>query len=60
MPNALISQPRRMELVIFDLETAGSTPRDNKIIQLAKVRMRHGEMRAAARFETFVRPHLPQ
>jgi DNA polymerase III alpha subunit (gram-positive type) len=45
-----------MELVVFDLETTGFSPRCHEIIQIAAVRMRHGEVMAAERFETFVRP----
>jgi DNA polymerase III alpha subunit (gram-positive type) len=45
-----------MHLVIFDLETTGFSPRYHEIIQIAAIRMRHGEILAADRFETFVRP----
>jgi DNA polymerase III alpha subunit (gram-positive type) len=45
-----------MNLVIFDLETTGFSPRYHEIIQIAAIRMRHGEIVAADRFETFVRP----
>ena len=45
-----------MELVIFDLETTGFSPRYHEIIQIAAVRMRHGEIIAGEHFETFVRP----
>lgn len=45
-----------MHLVIFDLETTGFSPRYHEIIQIAAVRMRHGEVMAEDRFETFVRP----
>ena len=45
-----------MNLVIFDLETTGFSPRYHEIIQIAAVRMRHGEIVATDRFETFVRP----
>ena len=45
-----------MHLVIFDLETTGFSPYRHEIIQIAAVRMRHGEILAADRFETFVRP----
>ena len=51
-----------MHLVIFDLETTGYSPRYHDIIQIAAVRMRHGEILAAEHFATFVRPpgHIPQ
>ena len=45
-----------MDLVIFDLETTGLSPRFNEIIQIAAIRMRHGEPLAEERFETFVCP----
>jgi DNA polymerase III epsilon subunit-like protein len=45
-----------MNLVIFDLETTGFSPRYHEIIQIAAIRMCHGEIVAADRFETFVRP----
>jgi DNA polymerase III alpha subunit (gram-positive type) len=45
-----------MNLVIFDLETTGFSPRYHEIIQIAAIRMRHGEIVATDRFETFVRP----
>lgn len=45
-----------MELVIFDLETTGFSPRSHEIIQIAAVRMRHGEVIAGESFATFVRP----
>lgn len=45
-----------MHLVIFDLETTGFSPRLHEIIQIAAVRMRHGEVLATERFATFVRP----
>ena len=45
-----------MHLVIFDLETTGFSPRYHEIIQIAAIRMRHGQIVAADRFETFVRP----
>jgi|GEM_PF-407302 len=45
-----------MELVIFDLETTGFSPRTHEIIQIAAVRIRHGELVAGERFATFVRP----
>lgn len=45
-----------MELVIFDLETTGFSPRSHEIIQIAALRMRHGELVAGERFATFVRP----
>ena len=44
-----------MHLVIFDLETTGFSPCRHEIIQIAAVRMRHGEI-AAERFATFLRP----
>lgn len=45
-----------MNLVIFDLETTGWSPRYSEIIQIAAVRMRHGEIIADEHFDTFVRP----
>jgi DNA polymerase-3 subunit epsilon len=45
-----------VELVIFDIETTGLSPRYHDIIQIAAVRMRHGEVIAAERFDTFVCP----
>jgi len=45
-----------MELVIFDLETTGFSPRSHEIIQIAAVRMRHGEVIGEECFATFVRP----
>ncbi len=45
-----------MELVIFDLETTGLSPRSNEIIQIAAVRMRQGQILPETRFSTFVRP----
>ncbi len=44
-----------MNLVIFDLETTGWSPRYCEIIQIAAVRMLHGEIIADDSFETFVR-----
>ncbi len=54
--NAPPSQSLLTELVIFDLETTGFSWRYHEIIQIAAVRMRHGEVIAAESFETFVRP----
>jgi DNA polymerase III subunit epsilon len=50
-----------MNLVIFDLETTGFSPRQNEIIQIAAVRVRDGQVLTAEtdRFETFVRPSKP-
>ena len=45
-----------MNLAIFDLETTGFSPHYHEIIQIAAVRMRHGEVLAEEHFETFVRP----
>lgn len=45
-----------MDLVIFDLETTGFSPRSHEIIQIAAVRMCHGELVAGEKFATFVRP----
>lgn len=45
-----------MHLVIFDLETTGFSPCRHEIIQIAAVRMRHGEIDATERFATFLRP----
>lgn len=45
-----------MDLVIFDLETTGLSPRSNEIIQIAAVRVREGVVLANERFETYVRP----
>ena len=45
-----------MDLVIFDLETTGLSPRSNEIIQIAAIRMRHGEIMQQNPFETYVRP----
>jgi DNA polymerase III subunit epsilon len=45
-----------MHLVIFDIETTGLSPRYHEIIQIAAVRMRHGEVITEEHFETFVRP----
>jgi len=42
--NAQLSRTLSMELVIFDLETTGFSPRSHEIIQIAAVRMRHGEV----------------
>lgn len=52
--NTTTSPP--MELVIFDLETTGFSPRTHEIIQIAAVRMRHGKVIAEESFATFVRP----
>lgn len=48
-----------MELVIFDLETTGFSPRYHEIIQIAAVRMHHGKIKTKECFETFVRPKNP-
>lgn len=45
-----------MDLVIFDLETTGLSPRSNEIIQIAAIRMSRGEILQERRFETYVRP----
>ena len=45
-----------MNLVIFDLETTGFSPRYHEIIQIAAIRICHGQIVAADRFETYVRP----
>jgi DNA polymerase III epsilon subunit family exonuclease len=45
-----------MNLVIFDLETTGFSPRANDIIQIAAVRMRDGEVVAEETFASYVRP----
>lgn len=45
-----------MNIVIFDLETTGWSPRYSEIIQIAAIRMRHGEIIEDDYFETFVRP----
>jgi DNA polymerase III subunit epsilon len=45
-----------MDLVIFDLETTGLSPRANDIIQIAAVRVRQGAVLNAEVFSTFVNP----
>ena len=45
-----------MDLVIFDLETTGFSPRADDIIQIAAVRMRGGMILESESFSTFVNP----
>ena len=45
-----------MNLIIFDLETTGLSPRSNEIIQIAAVKMRSTAWDDTETFDTFVRP----
>jgi len=45
------------EYVVFDIETTGLSVTDNKIIELAGIKMKDGQ--EIDRFETFVNPHEP-
>lgn len=45
------------EYIVFDIETTGLSIINNKIIELAGVKMREGKV--IDRFETFVNPHEP-
>lgn len=56
----MVLNPRELELataeyVVFDIETTGLSIINNKIIELAGVKMREGKV--VDRFETFVNPH---
>lgn len=58
----MVIQPREQtlsdaEYVVFDIETTGLSVTDNKIIELAGIKMRDGQ--EIGRFETFVNPHEP-
>ena len=58
----MVIQPREQtledaEYVVFDIETTGLSVTDNKIIELAGVKMKNGQ--EIGRFETFVNPHEP-
>ncbi len=45
-----------MNLIIFDLETTGLSPRNNEIIQIAAVKVKAGHWDQTESFATFVRP----
>jgi len=58
----MVLQPREQtlsdaEYVVFDIETTGLSVTDNKIIELAGIKMRDGQ--EIDRFETFINPHEP-
>ncbi|WP_391573956.1 PolC-type DNA polymerase III [Cohnella sp.] len=58
----MVIQPREQtledaEYVVFDIETTGLSVTDNKIIELAGVKMKNGQ--EFDRFETFIDPHEP-
>ncbi|MFC4598980.1 PolC-type DNA polymerase III [Cohnella hongkongensis] len=58
----MVIQPREQtladaEYVVFDIETTGLSVTDNKIIELAGVKMKNGQ--EIDRFETFINPHEP-
>jgi DNA polymerase III subunit alpha, Gram-positive type len=58
----MVIQPRKQSLndaeyVVFDIETTGLSVTNNKIIELAGIKMVNGQ--EIGRFETFVNPHEP-
>ncbi|WP_239616977.1 PolC-type DNA polymerase III [Cohnella mopanensis] len=58
----MVIQPREQSLadaeyVVFDIETTGLSVTNNKIIELAGIKMVNGQ--ETERFETFVNPHEP-
>ncbi|BBI34399.1 PolC-type DNA polymerase III [Cohnella abietis] len=58
----MVIQPRQQSLadaeyVVFDIETTGLSVTNNKIIELAGIKMINGQ--EVDRFETFVNPHEP-
>ena len=58
----MVIQPREQSLadaeyVVFDIETTGLSVTNNKIIELAGIKMVNGQ--EIGRFETFVNPHEP-
>ncbi|MFC5472055.1 PolC-type DNA polymerase III [Cohnella suwonensis] len=58
----MVIQPREQSLtdaeyVVFDIETTGLSVTDNKIIELAGIKMKNGQ--ETDRYSTFVNPHEP-
>ncbi|WP_256761336.1 PolC-type DNA polymerase III [Cohnella sp. WQ 127256] len=58
----MVIQPREQSLenaeyVVFDIETTGLSVTNNKIIELAGIKMVNGQ--EIGRFETFINPHEP-
>ncbi|MFC0214377.1 PolC-type DNA polymerase III [Paenibacillus chartarius] len=53
--NARDEELKEAEYVIFDIETTGLSVMNNKIIEIAGVRMKNGQ--ETGRFATFINPH---
>jgi len=47
------------DMVVFDLETTGLSSQNDEIIQIAAIRMRHGEIVEDETFFSYVKPEKP-